>query len=142
LLRVQRAHVERCLDHLQTRGLHPSTINAVLGCVHRLDAHLIREEQLGASPMRSYHDMLEPEPLPRALGDVQVHRFVAVLDQILARTVFLWLRRSGIRLGELVALEMTDVDLEAQPLIIRQGHKNRRGRVVYVSADAQQALRC
>jgi site-specific recombinase XerD len=141
LLQVQRTHIEHFLDHLQTRGLHPSTINAVLGCVHRFYAHLIREEQLDASPIRSHHYLLEPEPLPRALSDVQAYCFVAVLDQILERAVFLLLLRSGIRLGELVALEMPDVDLEAQQLIIRQGHKNRRGRVVYFSADAQQALR-
>jgi site-specific recombinase XerD len=42
LLQVQRAHVERFLDHFQTRGLHPSTINAVLGCVHRFYAESVK----------------------------------------------------------------------------------------------------
>jgi site-specific recombinase XerD len=42
----------------------------------------------------------------------------------------------------LVALAVADIELERHQIIIRQGHKNRRGRVVYCSADAQHALRC
>lgn len=140
LLQVQRSHIERFIDHLVARGLHPSTINTLLGGVQRFYGHLMREEQLQASPIRSHHYLQEPEPLPRALSDGQVQRFLTVLDHVLDRAVFLLLLRSGIRLGELVALDLRDVELEAQQLFIRQGHKNRRGRVVYFSADARQAL--
>jgi len=141
LLQVQCSHIEQFIDSLEARGLYPSTINTLLSCVHRFFRHLIHEERLETSPIRSYPYLVEPEPLPRALSDEQVHRFLAVLDQVLERAVFLLLVRSGIRLGELVALEVQDVDLEQQQLVIRQGHKNRRGRVVYFSTDAQQALR-
>lgn len=140
LLQVQRSHIEHFLDHLEARGLNPSTINTLLSGVHRFYCHLMREEQLEASPVRSHHYLQEPEPLPRALSDEQVHRFLATIEQVLDRAVFLLLVRSGIRLGELVALELQDIDLEPQQLFIRQGHKNRRGRVVYFSADAGQAL--
>jgi integrase/recombinase XerD len=141
LLHVQRSHIEHFIDHLQTRGLQPSTINAVLGCVHRLFHHLLHEEQLETSPIRPHHYLVEPEPLPRALSDAQVHCFLAVIEHVLDRAVFLLLLRSGMRLGELIASDLPDVELERCQLIIRQGHKNRRGRVVYFSADAQQALR-
>jgi site-specific recombinase XerD len=140
LLQAERSHIEHFLDHLETRGLNPSTINTLLGCVHRFYCHLMREEQLEASPVRSHHYLQEPEPLPRALSDEQVRRFMAAIDQVLDRAVFLLLLRSGIRLGELVALELRDVELEPQQLFIRQGHKNRRGRVVYFSADAGRVL--
>jgi site-specific recombinase XerD len=95
LLQVQRAHIERFLDYLQTRGLQPSTINTVLGCVHRFYSHLIREEQLEVSPIRSHHYLVEPEPLPRALNDAQVQCFLAALDQDLERAIFMWRRACG-----------------------------------------------
>jgi len=96
LLQVQRSHLEHFIDSLEARGLHPSTINILLGCGHRFYRHLIREEPLETSPLRSHHYLLEPEPLPRALSDEQVHRFLAALDQVLERAVFLRLLRSGI----------------------------------------------
>lgn len=136
LLQVQRSHIEHFLEHLQARGLNPSTINTLLGCVHRFYCHLIREERREISPVRSHHYLHEPEPLPRALSDEQVQRFLVGIVLVLDRAVFLLLRRSGIRLGELVALELGDVELEQPQLFIRRGHKNRRGREVYFSADA------
>ena len=140
LRQVERAHIEHFLDHLAARGLNPSTINTLLGCVQRFYGHLIREEQVAVSPVRAQHYLQEPEPLPRALSDEQVSRFLAGIEPVLDRAVFLLLLRSGRRLGEVVALELGDVELEAHQLFIRHGHKNRRGRVVYFSADAGQAL--
>jgi site-specific recombinase XerD len=130
LLQVQRAHIEHFIDHLRARGLQPSTINPVLGCVHRFFRHLLQAEQLEISSIRSHHYLLEPEPLPPVLSEEQVHCFPAVIDHVLDRAVFVLLLRNGIRLGELVTLEGSDIELEQHHLIIRQGHKNRRGRVV------------
>ncbi len=141
LLQVERSHIEHFLEHLEGRGLKPSTINTLLGCVQRFYGHLIREEQLAISPVRAQHYLHEPEPLPRALSDEQVQRFLVGIDPVLDQAVFLLLLRSGIRLGEVVALELGDVELEHHQLYIRRGHKNRRSRVVYFSADAGQALR-
>lgn len=141
LLQVERSHIEHFLDHLERRGLNPSTINTLLGCVQRFYGHLLREEQVAVSPVHAQHYLQEPEPLPRALSDEQVSRFLAGIEPVLERAVFLLLLRSGMRLGEVVALELGDVELEAHQLFIRHGHKNRRGRVVYFSADAGQALK-
>lgn len=141
LLQVERAHIEHFLDHLAERGLKPSTINTLLSGVHRFSCQLLRAEQLAVSPVRAQHYLQEPEPLPRALSDEQVTRFLAGIEPVLDRAVFLLLLRSGIRLGEAVALELGDVELEHHQLFIRRGHKNRRGRVVYCSAAAGQAVR-
>lgn len=140
LRQVERSHIEHFLEQLEGRGLKPSTINTLVGCVQRFSGPLLREEQLAVSPVRAQHYLHEPEPLPRARSDEQVQRFLAGIEPVLERAGFLLLLRSGMRLGEVVALELGDGELEHPQLYLRRGHKNHRGRVVYFSAAAGQAL--
>jgi integrase len=44
------------------------------------------------------------------------------------------------RIGELLSTRMTDIRMEEKKILIYQGEKNQRGRVVYFSQDAQDAL--
>lgn len=139
LLQVQGSHIERFIDQLEARGLHPSTITTRLRCVQRFYGYLRQEAQVETLPIGAHH--YEPEPLPRALSESQVQGFLAVLDHRLERAVCVLLLRSGRRLGEVVALELGDVEVEQHQLYVRRGHKNRRDRVAYFSTDAQPALR-
>ncbi|HSG93772.1 MAG TPA: tyrosine-type recombinase/integrase, partial [Methylotenera sp.] len=48
--------------------------------------------------------------------------------------------RSGMRIGELLNCQLEDIDLTEQKIFIYESDKTSVGRVVYYSADAQQAL--
>jgi integrase/recombinase XerD len=54
--------------------------------------------------------------------------------------MFLLLLRTGMRIGELLDLRPSDVNLQEQKVMIYIGEKNYRGRVVYFSDDAREAL--
>lgn len=55
--------------------------------------------------------------------------------------MILMLLRSGIRIGELLTLKFQDINLKKRTLIIHEGTKTGKGRVVYISDDAYKALR-
>ena len=86
------------------------------------------------------HYLPLPEPLPRAMATQEVARWLTVINNGMDRALFLVLLRTGIRVGELSRLTVADVDLAQSALSIHQGNKNGRGRVVYLAADARQAL--
>jgi len=50
------------------------------------------------------------------------------------------LLRTGMRIGELLALRIQDIDLREQKVFIHEARKTGMGRVVYFSADAKDAL--
>jgi integrase len=54
--------------------------------------------------------------------------------------MFVMLLRTGMRIGELLNLKATDVDLPERVVKIYKGEKNSIGRVVYLSDDAAAAL--
>jgi len=55
--------------------------------------------------------------------------------------MILVLLRTGMRIGELLALKVNDLDIKEMKIHLFEGEKNSLGRVVYLSDDALFALR-
>jgi len=139
---VRPADVSRFVDELQAQGRHPNTILTYLSPLNSFFEFLVEEGLVHRSPVQRRHYPQRPASLPRAMREDEVQRWLAVLSEPLEQAIFRLLLRSGVRIGEVVALNRADVDLERCTLYIRTGHKNGLGRVTYFSADAQAALRC
>src|SRR5262249_47691649 len=140
LLAITPRDIEQFIEHQQDRGLLPSGINQKLSGLSAFYHYLCESQRLSQNPVRRHHYLQVPEPLPRALSQHEYQRFLRVIERPRDRAIFLLLLRSGIRIGELVALRLENLHLAHQELIIPLGNKNRRGRVVYFSRDARQAL--
>jgi len=141
LTQVTHRHVAAYIETLQDRGLAPGTINRRLATLRMFFRWLSREGGYPRdNPVREDHTLTLPPPLPRALPPEDVRALLAVVDDVCLRALFLVLLRSGLRIGEALALTVDDVDLEQATLTLYQGAKNGRGRVVYLAADARQAL--
>ncbi len=54
--------------------------------------------------------------------------------------MFLMLLRTGMRIGELLDMKISEVNLEEKKVILYEAQKTRVGRVVYFSDDAKEAL--
>jgi site-specific recombinase XerD len=138
---VTHGDIETFVEQQQDRGLAAATINRRLSVLRSFFAWL---ERIGycvdGNPVRKDYYLPEPDPLPRAMTAQEVTCFLAVIDNVLDQAIFLVLVRTGIRVGELVALSVADVDLAQSVLYIQMGSKNGRGRVVYLSEDAHEAL--
>jgi integrase/recombinase XerC len=141
LRQVTHHDVEAFIEQQQDRDLVAVTINRRLSVLRSFFAWL---ERIGhcvdGNPMHNDHYLPEPDPLPRAMASQEVTCFLATIDNVLDQAIFLTLVRTGIRVGELVALTVADMDLAQSTLYIQMGSKNGRGRVVYLSEDAHEAL--
>lgn len=141
LRQVTHHDIEAFIEQQQDRDLVAVTINRRLSVLRSLFAWL---ERIGhcvdGNPMHNDHYLPEPDPLPRAMASQEVTCFLATIDNVLDQAIFLTLVRTGIRVGELVALTVADMDLAQSTLYIQMGSKNGRGRVVYLSEDAREAL--
>jgi len=139
--RITHHDVETFIEAQQDRGLKPTTINRRLATLRSFFTWLQTQGHYrGDNPVWEDHYLQEPDPLPRAMRRADVRAFLAVIDDVMDRSLFLVLLRAGIRVGEALALTVADVDLAQATLVIRQGGKNSRGRVVYLAEDAHQAL--
>lgn len=81
---------------------------------------------------RSMPKSIEPDDLKKLLRK----RFTPK-----AKCMILLLLRTGMRICELLDLEVNDVKIRERKIIINCGAKNGKGRVVYISDDALAALK-
>jgi site-specific recombinase XerD len=81
-----------------------------------------------------------PESLPKAMEIEDERKLVRVIDDVRNRAMILLLLRTGMRIGELLGTRPQDIDLKERKIQIWEALKNRRGRVVYFTDDAKEAL--
>ena len=137
---VNRADLEAFVEHEQDRGLKILTVRTYLSHAHAFLNFLIEEEILPAEILRRRIRLKLPQQLPRAIDPDDVERLLSVITPSRDRAMILVLLRTGMRIGELLVTKVRDVNLKECTITIWQGEKNRRGRVVYFSEDARDAL--
>lgn len=136
------------------RGAHPSTIARRLAAWRMFFDFLRADGVVAANPARGINAPKKPSRLPRALTPEQTHRFLADDDGggggscqknnnpifLRDRAMMELLYSSALRVGELVALDVGDIDDACAFVTVRSG-KGGGGRVVPVGAVARDALR-
>jgi site-specific recombinase XerD len=81
-----------------------------------------------------------PQTLPRAIPPEDIRRLRAAITTVRDQALILLLLRTGMRIGELLAVRISDIICAERKILIYQGEKNYQGRVVYYSSDAEQVL--
>ena len=137
---ITREELEAFIEHEQDRGLKPSSIRLKIVTLRAFIRFFVEKEELR-------HDLLSrrirvklPEPLPKAINPADMKRFLSVIDNIRDRAMLLLLVRTGMRIGELLRIKITDLNMTDRKIMIYQAPKTGTGRVVYYSADARVAL--
>ncbi len=124
------------------RGLSGRSIQRRLSALRTFCHYLIREGQLQHNPAQDIRAPKNPKKLPHCLDTDQVARALEAPAcdwlQQRDRAMMELLYSSGLRLAELVSLDIHDIDLaEAEARITGKGRKTR---VVPVGARAKSAL--
>jgi integrase/recombinase XerD len=107
--------------------------------VYSFVRYLVENEVVDADILTRRIRLKQPVSLPRAIDPEDVRMLLSVLDHTRDRALFLLLLRTGMRVGELLDLQASDVNLPEKKILIYMGEKNYRGRVVYLSEDAVEA---
>ncbi len=140
---LTQQHVRMLASESHRRGLGGRSIQRRLSALRSFCRFLIRERRIHANPAQDVRAPKSPRRLPHALDVDQVNRLLDAPAgdwlQQRDRTLMELLYSSGLRLAELVGLDLDDIDLEAGEA--RVTGKGRKTRIVPVGARAAAALR-
>jgi len=135
-------HLRVFAAHSHAHGLAPRSIQRRLSAVRSFFRFLLRERALARSPAMEVRAPKAARRLPGTLDADQMARLLelppgepfAVRDRALMELLY----SSGLRLAELTALDLEDLDLKDR--IVRVTGKGKRMRDVPVGRKALQAL--
>jgi site-specific recombinase XerD len=131
LLEVDRQSIKQlALERLAT-GLSPASVNHYIKCIKVFYSFLQREEVISDNPMEKLKKIAEPKKLKPVLDENQMVRLIAVIPnkgfyskRDKAMVIILW--DSGIRLNELLSIELGHVDYQFRTIKIKgKGNKER-----------------
>jgi len=140
---VSRAEVTLYLFSLRHRRMSPATVARRLSALRALYRFLVQEGEAGVDPTEDVRGPRRRRPLPKVLSREEVARLLSqppaqTPEGLRDRAILELLYASGLRVAELVGLEVGDVDLEAE--VVRVMGKGRRPRVVPMGTYAVRAL--
>jgi integrase/recombinase XerD len=141
---VTRAEIQVHLAALVRRGLSPRSQARALSAIRQLHAFLFAEK---LAPLNAADEIDAPRPgrrLPSLLSRDEVEALLARPDPRKPagrrdRAMLEILYATGLRVSELVSLELNDVNLETRVLVARG--KGSKERLVPVGAPAAEAVR-
>lgn len=146
---VRPDHVTEYLDRLRkgrppaTRRLSPATVARMLVAVRAFHRFLAREGHLESDPTARVGVPRRPRSLPKAIPLEDVERLLELpADDLLGgrdKAILETLYGTGIRISELAALDVDDIDLDDGTVRVRSG-KGRKARLVPVGRAARVAL--
>ena len=134
--------VDKFISQQSEQGFKPSTINRRLAAILALYSFLMPEDdELTCPVLPRRHHLREPQRLPRPVQEADLHAFFAVVSDTRDRAMFTLMLRCGLRIGEIAAMQLSDLYLDEDfPRLLVRG-KGSRQRTVYLSAQAERALR-
>ncbi len=133
-----RAYIASC----HRKGLAESSMQRLLSSLRGFYKHLIKNNKIGANPAADVRAPKGAKKLPKVLDVDQVDRLLSgtpsspleMRDHAMMELMY----SSGLRLSELVNLDLVDVDLQAGQLkIIGKGNKTR---YLPIGQQAREAL--
>lgn len=139
---VSVRQIDQFVSDQAAHGFTPATINRRLAAVMALYTFLSDEDNTLVCPVLPHRHLLkQPQRLPRPLKPEDVQQFFAVIHDARDRAMFLLMLRCGLRISEVARLQLNDLYLsEAHPRLVAHGKGNKE-RAVYLSAQAEHALR-
>jgi len=128
------------IDLLLDQELKPKTINCHLDSIRGFYEYLREGENIPiANPVKRGYVLRLSNPLPRYVRDEDIRKLFDVMCTARDRAIFMLMLRCGLRVEEVANLTIGAMDLKRRKIIVQQG-KGGKGRVVYLSKDAFDAL--
>lgn len=134
--------VDRFINDQIARGLQPATVNRRLAAVMSFYSFLADEDPALVCPVLPHrHTLKERQRLPRPVQPDDLAKFFAIIDDCRDRAMFLLMLRCGLRISEVAHLQLADLFLDDLPPRLVAHGKGSKERSVYLSPQAERALR-
>ena len=137
---LHRSQIAGFVESQQDRGLNPSTISTQLASIYAFIRFVVEQGHASTDLLVRKVAIQVPKPLPKDIPRDDEDLLLSVIDNTRDRAMILLLLRTGMRIGELLATRMGDINLEMQAITITESEKTGTGRVAYFSNDAAEAL--
>jgi integrase/recombinase XerC len=143
---LDAAQIRRFVARLHAAGLSGRSLALTLSAWRGLYHWLARHQGYAANPVQGVRAPKSPRRLPKALSVEQAQQLLEAPaaqtpDLVRDRAMFELLYSSGLRLGELVALDLDDGRLDLRQGEVTVTGKGARTRTVPVGGRARDALR-
>jgi site-specific recombinase XerD len=138
--KVTHQNMSAYIDYMLSRQRGPQTINSSLFRIRGFYDYLHYDKGLKIkNPVRRGMCLRLPKPLPLHLRDEDVDRFFSAITKDRDLAMFTIMLRCGLRVQEVADLTTDAIDMQTRRLVVRSG-KGSKGRVTYLSDDANEAL--
>ena len=142
---VKPAELRQFIAQLHRKGLGARTIHRMLSAIRSFYRYLIRETLVDHNPAQSVQAPKTEKRLPKTLDVDQMtalldltpsDTFVACRDRAMMELFY----SSGLRLAELAALDMRDIDFGQQLVQVKEG-KGGKDRLLPMGGKAIEAIK-
>ncbi len=137
---IQKADLEAYVENDQDKGVSNVSVFTKLRGLYPFLSFLVDKQVVDPGILDHKIKIKRPDPLPRSIEEEDIDKLLSVLEDTRDRAMILLLLRTGMRIGELLEVQVSEIILNEQKIIIYVGEKNYQGRVVYFSEDAKEAL--
>jgi integrase len=143
---ISPGRIEQYKNQKQKAGLSPKSINMHLGVLSKRLNDAVEWGQLAIAPRLRY--LRQPRPPFRFLSREEAKRLVAAMPEGRYRTMTILACHTGLRIGEVLALQWDDISFTNRHLVVRRSivdgiigtTKNNRERQVPLSTAVIFAL--
>ena len=146
---VDASHVTDYLDRLRSgkppaaAPYSPASVARMLVSLRALYRFLVAEDLLDVDPTSKVGSPKRPRSIPKAIAVEDVEELLSLpSDDVLGRrdrAILELLYGTGLRISELVALDVDDIDLEGRVVLVRMG-KGSKSRRVPIGREAIKAM--
>jgi len=142
-LDADRHSFRRYLAYARDGGIVSASLARRVSTVRNFYAYLAREGHLESNPLAGVSSPKRERRLPSILTKDHLSALIAAADEqtpqgLRNRAILELMYAAGVRLSEIVALDLKQLDLAERTLIVRG--KGNKERMVLIGAPAQQAL--
>jgi len=142
--KVNYRQVSAYAAYRHRNGLKSTSIARELSSIRSFFQYLIREGQVKTNPAKEVSAPKSGQPLPKTCDAEQIDRLLnsgKSDDALFLRDIAMFelMYSSGLRLAELVSLNLTDIDLSQQQLIVTG--KGNKTRYLPVGSKARDAIK-
>ncbi len=133
------------LQSLQDRGVSYYTLSKAFSCVSQFCAYLVNEELRDTNPITAFQRRYlarykDNGSEPRQL--ISIDQAAMLVNSIMSRrdkAMLLLMLKTGIRCGEMAALDVADLDISNMSLTLKPTAK-RSNRIIFYDRETAKAL--
>jgi tyrosine recombinase XerC len=143
-LEVNRQSFRRYLGRLREANMASASVSRKVSTIHTFYRFLVREGKLDRDPLMGVSIPKRERRLPAVLGKTQLVAIIEAADSpapqgLRDRAILEMMYAAGLRLAEVVGLDVASVDLNEQ--LVRVRGKGDKERIVVIGQPAARALR-